>query len=181
MKGIALSAVMLVAALAVVQHQHERLAAGRPQNSAEAAHHAFLEQERAAIEKGEGFGMAMPADMNGFPGPRHVLDMKAELKLTAGQETAMQKLYERMHQKALERGREVLAAEQRLGQMFAEKRSEAELREETYRAASLRAELRWVHLRTHLAARNLLTAAQVDTYMRLRHGGDGHSRMHPGA
>jgi hypothetical protein len=92
------------------------------------------------------------------------------LKLTPEQVTVMQKLFSEMKQKALERGREVLNAEQRLEQMFAEGRSEDELREETYRVASLRAELRWVHLRTHLATRKLLTPQQVEAYTRIRHG-----------
>ena len=50
--------------------------------AAEASHHACHEQERAALERGEGFGMALAADRNGYPGPRHVLELKAELKLT---------------------------------------------------------------------------------------------------
>ena len=38
--------------------QHPAATAGQ---QAEMSHHAFLEAERAAIEKGEGFGMALPA------------------------------------------------------------------------------------------------------------------------
>src|SRR3970282_1633674 len=112
--------------------------------------------------------MAMPADRSGYPGPKHVLELKEELKLTPEQAAAVGKLFAQTKQKALERGREVLNAEQRLEQMFAEGRSEDELREETYRIASLRAELRWVHLRTHLATRKLLTSQQVEAYTRLR-------------
>jgi hypothetical protein len=148
------------------QHQH----GSQPAQETEKGHHAFLEMERQAIERGEGFGMALAADRSGYPGPKHVLELKEELKLTAEQVAAMEKLFAEMKQKAVERGREVLNAEQRLEQMFAEGRSEDELREETYRIASLRAELRWVHLRTHLATRKLLTPQQVEAYTRLRHG-----------
>ena len=137
---------------------------------AEASHHACLEQERQAIERGEGFGMALAADRSGYPGPRHVLDLRKELKLTPEQVTGTERLYAGMKKRALERGHELLLAEQRLEQMFGEGRSEDELREETYRVASIRAELRWVHLGSHLAARKLLTAEQVATYMRIRHG-----------
>ena len=166
-----LSSCLLVAAQ---QHQHGSqqpppggAAAAQP---AQAGHHAFLEMERQAIERGEGFGMAMPADRSGYPGPKHVLELKEQLKLTPEQVAAMEKLFAEMKQRALERGREVLNAEERLEQMFAEGRSEDELREETYRIASLRAELRWVHLRTHLATRKLLTPQQVEIYTRTRYG-----------
>jgi tyrosyl-tRNA synthetase len=133
-------------------------------------HHAFLQMEKYAIGRGEGFGMAMPADRNGYPGPKHILELKKELKLTSEQEAAVQRLMADMKTKALAKGKEVLAAEDRLGQYFKEGRSEAELREETYRVASLRAELRWVHLATHLAAKKTLTSEQNALYSKLRYG-----------
>jgi len=157
------------ASFAIAQHQHPAPAS----STAQAAHHAFLEQERQAIQRGEGFGMAMPADMAGYPGPKHVLELKDGLKLTPAQVASMEKLFSDMRAKAIDRGREVLAAEDRLGQMFREGRSADELREESFRIASLRAELRWVHLNTHLAARKVLTPDQLATYMALRYGAEG--------
>lgn len=133
-------------------------------------HHACLEQERAALERGEGFGMALVADRNGYPGPRHVLELKAELKLTPEQEAAMEKLFAQMHERAVTRGKEVRVAEERLEALFAQDRPEEELREQAYRVATLRAELRWVHLSAHLAARKLLGPEQLAAYQQLRHG-----------
>ena len=159
--------VVLAVVAASAQHQHAPPAATP---SAQSEHHACIDQERAALESGEGFGMALAADRSGYPGPKHVLEMKAELKLTSEQVAALRKLFAEMHEKALARGREVLLAKQRLEEMFRQNRPEAELREETYRVASLRAELRWVHLGTHLATRNLLTPEQIAAYQRLRHG-----------
>lgn len=176
MRSMAMFGLVLCAILSS-QHQHPNTPA--PTANAQAEHHAFLEQERAAIERGEGFGMALAADRAGYPGPKHVLELKEQLKLTLEQAAAMEKLFAEMKRKAVERGREVLLAEQRLGQYFAEGRSEAELREETYRAASLRAELRWVHLGTHLAARKLLTPEQVAAYKRIRHGAEEHAHGAP--
>jgi len=179
MKRILLGPLLLVSALSLpAQHQHPPAGDEPAVQSSEAAHHAFLDMERQAIERGEGFGMALPADRAGYPGPKHVLDLKSELKLTPDQIAAMEKLYAAMKQKAIEHGREVLAAEQRLEEMFREGRPEPELREESYRVASLRVELRWVHLGTHLAARKLLTPEQIATYVRLRHGGLDHARSH---
>ncbi len=150
--------------------QHEQHMASPPATpQAMAQHHAFLEAEHQAIERGEGFGMALAADKNGYPGPKHVLDMKKELKLTPAQETAMKKLMAEMKTKALAKGKDVLLAEKRLEDLFAQGKSEDELREETYRVASLRAELRWVHLATHLAAKKILTAQQIAAYQKMRH------------
>jgi hypothetical protein len=53
--------------------------------------------------------------------------------------------------------------------MLREGRPEADLREQSFRVDSLHAELRWVHLSAHLAARALLTPDQLAAYQRLRH------------
>ena len=132
-------------------------------------HHTCLEEERASIERGEGFGMAMPADHAGYPGPRHVLDMAADLKLTAEQHAAMEKIFAAMKEKALARGKELFEAQARLEQMFRDGRPEADLREQSFRVDTIHAELRWVHLSAHLAAQKLLTPEQIATYTRLRH------------
>ncbi|HUJ41590.1 MAG TPA: Spy/CpxP family protein refolding chaperone [Candidatus Acidoferrales bacterium] len=151
------------------------LAAGAPVrrteqgNSAMQHHHSCQQEERASIERGEGFGMAMPADLAGYPGPRHVLDMAKDLGLTAEQKAGVEKIYEAMHEKAVARGKELFEAEARLEQMFREGRPEADLREQSFRVDSIHAELRWIHLSAHLAAQKLLTAEQIAKYTRLRH------------
>jgi len=141
-----------------------------PKQSVEMQHHrACQEEERASIERGEGFGMAMPADHAGYPGPRHVLDMAADLKLTAGQRADMEKIYATMKEKAVVRGKELFEAEARLEQMFREGRTEPDLREQSFRIDSIHAELRWIHLAAHLAAQKILTPEQIAAYTRLRH------------
>jgi len=132
-------------------------------------HHSCLEEERASIERGEGFGMAMPADHAGYPGPRHVLDMASDLRLTTEQRAGIEKLYAGMKDKALVRGKELFQAQERLEQMFRDGRPEADLREQSFRIDSIHAELRWIHLSAHLAAQKILTPEQIATYTRLRH------------
>ena len=174
MKKMFAGILTLLVAVGGIAAQHEQNmkhpVAASPTPQAMAQHHAFLEEERGAIERGEGFGMALAADKNGYPGPKHVLEMKKELKLTPAQEAAMDKLMVEMKTKALAKGKDVLLAEKRLEELFAQGKSEDELREETYRVASLRAELRWVHLATHLAAKKILTAKQIAAYQQIRHG-----------
>jgi Spy/CpxP family protein refolding chaperone len=175
MTGRTVGTVLVLVFSAAAQHQGTAPGPISPGKAAEAAHHACLDQERAALERGEGFGMAMAADRNGFPGPRHVLELRAELKLTPEQQSAIEDLFRRMKQRALARGKEALVAEQNLDAMFAGRRPEAELREQAFRVATLRAELRWVHLSAHLAAQKLLSPEQLAAYQHLRHSG------HPGA
>jgi Spy/CpxP family protein refolding chaperone len=147
-----------------------RQSSGAPQAQTEMQHHhSCLEEERASIERGEGFGMAMPADHAGYPGPRHVLDMAADLHLTAEQRMAIEKIFDRMHEKAVARGKELFESEARLEQMFRDGRPEADLREQSFRVDTIHAELRWIHLSAHLAAQKILTAEQIAAYTRLRH------------
>lgn len=174
-KLIGITALIALAATgAAAQHEHH--AGGQaPVSSTEKAHHEFLAQERAAIERGEGFGMAMAADRNGYAGPKHALELREQLKLSAEQVAAMEKLRAAMLEQALAKGRELLAAEEQLEKMFREGRSESELQAQTLRIGTLRAEVRWVHLRTHLAAEKVLTADQKAAYQKLRHGSGEHA------
>lgn len=150
------------AAPAPSQHAHSA-------NAEMQHHHSCLEEERASIERGEGFGMAMPADRSGYPGPRHVLDLAADLHLTADQRAAIERLFDGMHEKALVRGREFFESQSRLEQMFRDGRPEADLREQSFRVDSIHAELRWIHLSAHLAAQKILTPDQIALYTHLRH------------
>jgi hypothetical protein len=125
------------------------------------------DEERAAIERGESFGMAASADRNGYPGPERVLALAAELKLSPDQIAALKKLQSQRAENAVARGKEMFAAETRLEEMFREERPEADLREQSFRIDSLHAELRWVHLLAHVATHALLTREQLGNYRRL--------------
>jgi hypothetical protein len=43
---------------------------------------ALSDEEIAALRNGEGLGMAKAAELNGYPGPLHVLALAAQLELT---------------------------------------------------------------------------------------------------
>src|SRR5512142_2121509 len=61
---------------------------------------SLTEEQMKAYREGTGMGMAIPAELNGFPGPRHVLDLAGPLSLTAEQRTRVQSAYDAMHAKA---------------------------------------------------------------------------------
>ncbi len=62
---------------------------------------SLSEQEIEALEYGDGMGFAKAAELNHYPGPRHVLDLAEQLGLTPPQESRTQALYEEMREAAV--------------------------------------------------------------------------------
>jgi Spy/CpxP family protein refolding chaperone len=151
-------------------------AAAPPAAPAQASHHACLEEERRAIELGEGFGMALVADRNGYPGPRHILDLKEELELSPVQVRDLEQLFDRMQARARALGKDWLAKESEIEQLLAAgPPDDAALRRLLAESAALRADLRWVHLSAHLEARSLLTPEQRHAYHAARYASSVHA------
>ncbi|MFO7853634.1 MAG: Spy/CpxP family protein refolding chaperone [Paracoccaceae bacterium] len=135
---------------------------------------SLSEADVAALLAGEGHGFALPAELNGWPGPAHLLDLAEPLALTAEQVAAVETIFGAMRAEAKRLGADYVAAERALDAAFAEREIDsARLAALTAEAGRLRAELRRVHLEAHLAARPLLTRHQIHEYDRLRGYGEG--------
>ncbi|MEM0962428.1 MAG: hypothetical protein AAGK21_07850 [Bacteroidota bacterium] len=118
---------------------------------------------------GGGLGMARPAELNGYPGPLHVIELAEPLQLTDEQLETAQQLREAMLAEAVPLGRQLVDAEQALDAVFAAgDATEADIEQAVSHAASVHARLRAVQLRTHLAMRDALTDDQLRAYGRLR-------------
>jgi len=142
---------------------------------------ALSPEEIASLRAGEGMGLALAAELNGWPGPRHVLDMADSLALTAEQRERVEEIRGGMKGRAVALGEAVIAAEASLDSLFAERAIDVEsLEEKTAEIARLQGELRAVHLAAHLATTAVLTPHQVARYAALRgyaggeHGGHAH-------
>jgi Heavy-metal resistance len=136
-----------------------------------AAETGLLPNEFEALSMGTGMAMALPAELNGYPGPRHVLDAAdaGQFSLSPGQRETIQNLYDGMLSEARARGQEIIQAEAQLTQGFRHAdMDEAKLREILERIANLRRELRFIHLRTHLKTRAMLTHEQIERYNAVR-------------
>jgi hypothetical protein len=121
------------------------------------------------LRQGRGMGLAKAAELNGFPGPAHVLELADRLGLDADQRAATAALVAQMKADAQRIGADMIAAEQALDRAFAERRIDnGALQTKLSEIAALQGELRYVHLRTHLAQAALLTPAQIALYGRLR-------------
>jgi hypothetical protein len=135
---------------------------------------SLSEADLDELRRGGGWGLALPAELNGFPGPTHLLELRDEIGLSAGQVAAVRAIFEAMQAEAQDAGERLIAAEEAIERAFREGRVEADdLRSLLAEAEAVRAELRFIHLSRHLSTRPLLTAEQVTRYNALRgYGGD---------
>jgi Spy/CpxP family protein refolding chaperone len=142
---------------------------------------ALSPEEVDQLLTGQGMGLALAGELNGYPGPKHVLELAGELALSDEQRAAVGRVHDAMQGEAVELGRRTIDAERRLDALFAG----GEATSETLRAAldelgDLQAALRHAHLDAHLATRALLTEAQARRYDELRGYADGgHGGHHP--
>ena len=136
---------------------------------------ALSDADVKAYLEGAGMGLARPAELNQYPGPRHVLENAEALKLNDAQRTGIEASFQEMKAAALALGRQIVEAERRLDAHFAERTaSTASVSRLTRQIAELQGELRAVHLRAHVAVRAQLTPEQIQQYVTLRgydHGG----------
>jgi len=129
---------------------------------------------------GKGMGFAKAAELNHYPGPRHVLDMADQLVLSEDQVHRTQRLFDAMRIRAVDLGRRLVEQERQLDQLFASGNVDPEaLSAVLVEIATLQAEIRYVHLSAHVKQIALLTSEQVQSYDRLRGydamGRQGHS------
>jgi len=134
-----------------------------------------------ALRKGQGWGLAKSAELNGYPGPLHVLQLADKLNLTADQRAQVQDIYDAMKRDAQTAGEAYLRAERAVDDVFVNRQASAELIAKRTREAALwRARLRSIHLNAHVATAPILTPRQRTAYARLR-GYGASNRQHSGS
>lgn len=130
---------------------------------------ALSDTDMAELSSGAGRGLAKPAELNGYPGPAHVLELADALALSAAQRDATETLMRQHRVRASSIGERVIEAERALDLAFATRQiDEAQLDQLTGAIGALQAELRAEHLRTHLIQARLMTHEQVTRYAALR-------------
>jgi Spy/CpxP family protein refolding chaperone len=135
-------------------------------------HRAIMSLSSAEINDllaGKGMGLAKAAELNGYPGPKHVLELAPQLNLTPDQLASTKSLHSSMRTKASALGRRIIEREQTLDRMFADKTiAEASLSDALAEIGDLQAQLRQAHLEAHLVQARILTDAQSAQYAKLR-------------
>jgi Spy/CpxP family protein refolding chaperone len=138
---------------------------------------ALSEQQIDDLRAGRGMGLSLPAELNGYPGPAHVLELADALRLSDDQRAKAKELVQAMKAETIPIGERILSNEMALDRLFAEKRAtRAEVDAAASGIASAQGELRAAHLHYHLAMSELLTPEQIMQYVELRgyHSGGHH-------
>jgi hypothetical protein len=130
---------------------------------------SLADSDIAGLLAGQGAGLAKAAELNGYPGPAHTLELRERLGLSAEQIAASEALMAEHKRRARELGASLVDAERPLDALFAHRRADpAHVDEATRAVGLLQARLRAEHLNTHVAQTALLNAEQVRAYDRLR-------------
>jgi Spy/CpxP family protein refolding chaperone len=158
----------LVPSTVAAQHSGHQHTPGAPSDGHLRAQ-ACLDEFDAVVSDGRGFGMAVAADQNGYPGPMHVLELKDRLALTAEQEARVRAVMHAMFAESKPKSARLLEAEKRLRALFSGGGAdETAVRAATAEVEHARADVRLVHLLAHLKTRELLTDAQRRAYQEAR-------------
>jgi len=175
--AIAATAMIVTLSSAAAQHQHAPTPyAGLQQRTIK----ALSDQQIADLRAGRGMGLALAAELNGFPGPVHVLELSERLALTGEQLSEVERMYAAMKAQTIPIGERLIEQETELDRHFATRTitptSLAALME---KIASTQAALRTAHLSYHLAMLAVLTPEQIGRYGELRGytaGGSPHGK-----
>jgi hypothetical protein len=156
-------ATLLAAGTAFAQHH------GGYAGQQDRAIKALSEDETRQYLAGAGMGYARAAELNGFPGPMHVLELADKLNLSPEQRAATQKLMDAHKAEARAIGAKRVAAEKSLDDLFKSGSVDQQRLAEAVRVtAQVEGEYRLTHLDTHRQMRALLNDRQVAQYNVLR-------------
>lgn len=121
------------------------------------------------LRNGRGWGLAKAAELNGMPGPAHLLELQKEIGLTPAQVAEIEALFRRMKASAMALGERLIALETDLNDAFARGDIEPDALDTKLKAiGEVRTQLRLTHLETHLATPKILRPDQIAAYNRLR-------------
>ena len=138
---------------------------------------ALSDEQIADLRAGRGMGLALAAELNGYPGPSHVIELADALALQPDQRARMQQLFEQMKAEAIVVGNRLIDQEAGLDRQFVTRSvTPATLAAATSAIGQSQAELRATHLRYHLLTIDALTPEQMRRYAELR----GYSGQHNG-
>lgn len=161
----------IAAAPASAQHHHHQASPYAHTRSSDVP--TLTPDEVRRLRNGEGMGLARPAELNRFPGPKHLLELASELDLHPAQVRRIEAIHEKMRAQAIAKGEDILMAERRLANLFAsaavgERPSVADVKRIAEHLGVMRGQLQAIHLLAHMESARELTVEQIEEYDRLR-------------
>jgi hypothetical protein len=107
-------------------------------------------ERQEGLKRGAGLGYALAAELNGYPGPMHVLELADQLGLDGEQKTRTRVLFDKTRKDAIVVGQALIAAEANLDRLFQLKQVTYDRVEaQTAVVAGQEARLRAIHLNAH--------------------------------
>ena len=126
-------------------------------------------EDLAELRRGGGWGLARAAELNGMPGPGHLLELKDRIPLSADQVAAVTDIFEGMRAAAIAGGELLIVREEALEKAFRNASvTDRSLQVMLSEIGQARTALRHVHLAAHLKMLPLLTGDQIARYNILR-------------
>lgn len=148
-----------------LQDAHQKSYSGEERRVIKALSEEMIEN----YQQGRGMGLAKAAELNHYPGPMHILELKKTLALSPDQEQRIEQAYSVMHEEAVKLGKELIAQEMALDALFAEVKADSlSVRQITARIGELQAAIRFSHLHAHIKAQTILTKEQIMVYDQAR-------------
>ena len=77
------------------------------------------DKEIADLNAGRGMGLALAAELNGYPGPIHAIELASQLHLSPEQVTKLKALFEAMKAETIPLGASLISQERDLNNDFA--------------------------------------------------------------
>ena len=141
---------------------------------------ALSDQQIADLREGRGMGLALPAELNGYPGPAHLLELADQIGLSDSQRSAIQLLFNAMKAETIPLGERLIGQEATLDGLFSTHHAtEENVAAATAEIGATQAKLRAAHLKYHLSTLALLQPERIQRYAQLRgYGGGDHHHHH---
>jgi hypothetical protein len=140
---------------------------------------ALSDQHIADLRAGRGMGLALAAELNGYPGPSHLLELADKIDLSDAQRNSARSMFEAMKAETIPIGERLIAQEAALDKLFADHAVTPEkLSTATAEIGATQAQLRAAHLKYHLSTVAMLEPSQIQQYSALRGYDDGGSQEH---
>jgi hypothetical protein len=140
---------------------------------------ALSDQLVADLRAGRGMGLALAAELNGYPGPSHLLELADKLSLSDAQRNSARNMFEAMKAETIPIGERLIAQEAALDKLFADRAITPEkLTAATAEIGATQAELRAAHLKYHLSTVAMLEPSQIQQYTALRGYAGGSEEQH---
>lgn len=167
--GITLIFLVLFSGIVTAETNHSKHLHSKYKGQEKRTIKSLSKDDIEQLENGSGWGLAKAAELNGIPGPIHIIEMATEIDLSDKQRDEIEALFDTMNSQAKVLGKQLIKLEANLNDSFRDKAIDQEkLTQYVQEIANVRAKLRLSHLSAHLETPKILTKKQIALYNELR-------------